>query len=174
MLQDRASLAWELNVRMSRFLFMPGRDNLDRIWAIIERVGVCMLTSQGARGLRARPLEARPDRSSRLSAVPKSMKSRRTTKSDSFSSMKLRTHTCLSPLPPRRCAIVRSLLLSGGPPTICGGTDLMTRMLDSCGSLRGLRSYGTGRQARRWRCSSFSNRRLLARSLISARNARRR
>ena len=66
MLQDRASFAWELNVRMSRFLFMPGRDNLDRIWAIIERVGVCMLTSQGARGLRARPLEARPDRSSRL------------------------------------------------------------------------------------------------------------
>ena len=47
MLQDRASLAWELNVRMSRFLFMPGRDNLDRIWAIIERVGVCMLTSRG-------------------------------------------------------------------------------------------------------------------------------
>jgi hypothetical protein len=59
-------LAWELNVSMSRFFFMAGNDNLDRVWTIIERVGVCMLTSQGAKGLRARPLEARPDRSSRL------------------------------------------------------------------------------------------------------------
>ena len=34
---------------------------LDRIWDIIEKVGVCMLTTQFPGGLRARPLEARPD-----------------------------------------------------------------------------------------------------------------
>jgi general stress protein 26 len=53
-------------VRSHVFCFMVGNDSLDRVWTIIERVGVCMLTSQGARGLRARPLEARPDRSSRV------------------------------------------------------------------------------------------------------------
>jgi hypothetical protein len=36
--------------------------SLDRVWDIIEKVGVCMLTTQFAGGLRARPLEARPDR----------------------------------------------------------------------------------------------------------------
>ena len=45
---------------------MAENDDLDRVWTVIERVGVCMLTSQGARGLRARPLEARTDRSSGL------------------------------------------------------------------------------------------------------------
>jgi hypothetical protein len=33
-----------------------------RVWDIIERVGVCMLTTHTSTGLRARPLEARPDR----------------------------------------------------------------------------------------------------------------
>lgn len=35
---------------------------IDRVWDIIEKVGVTMLTTRFARGLRARPLEARPDR----------------------------------------------------------------------------------------------------------------
>src|SRR6267154_2714977 len=35
---------------------------IDRVWDVIEKVGVCMLTTQFAGGLRARPLEARPDR----------------------------------------------------------------------------------------------------------------
>jgi hypothetical protein len=39
----------------------PGDDST-RIWDIIEKVGVCMLTTRSARGLRARPVEARPDR----------------------------------------------------------------------------------------------------------------
>ena len=34
----------------------------ERVWNIIEKVGVAMLTTQFAGGLRARPLEARPDR----------------------------------------------------------------------------------------------------------------
>src|SRR5437763_4375241 len=41
---------------------MSNQDSIDRVWDIIEKVGVCMLTTQSAAGLRARPLEARPDR----------------------------------------------------------------------------------------------------------------
>ena len=41
---------------------MTDNHRLDRVWGVIERVGVCMLTTRGAEGLRARPLEARPDR----------------------------------------------------------------------------------------------------------------
>jgi general stress protein 26 len=35
---------------------------VERVWQIIEKVGVCMLTTKFVGGLRARPLEARPDR----------------------------------------------------------------------------------------------------------------
>jgi len=45
---------------------MIENDKLQRVWDIIERVGVCMLTTHGCQGLRARPLQARPDRSSGL------------------------------------------------------------------------------------------------------------
>jgi general stress protein 26 len=45
---------------------MSKNDNIDRVWDIIEKVGVCMLTTQFAGGLRARPLEARPDRDAGL------------------------------------------------------------------------------------------------------------
>jgi general stress protein 26 len=44
---------------------MSEKDN-DRVWDIIEKVGVCMLTTQFGGGLRARPLEARPDRDAGL------------------------------------------------------------------------------------------------------------
>jgi general stress protein 26 len=36
--------------------------NLDRVWDIVDKVGVAMMTTRFAGGLRARPLEARPDR----------------------------------------------------------------------------------------------------------------
>src|SRR3954469_1087510 len=45
---------------------MNTKDNIDRVWDIIEKVGVCMLTTQFSGGLRARPLEARPDRDAGL------------------------------------------------------------------------------------------------------------
>ena len=45
---------------------MGKNDNIDRVWDVIEKVGVCMLTTQFAGGLRARPLEARPDRDAGL------------------------------------------------------------------------------------------------------------
>jgi|SRR5947209_3420615 len=41
---------------------MNEKDSLGRVWDIIEKVGVCMLTTQFVGGLRARPLEARLDR----------------------------------------------------------------------------------------------------------------
>jgi general stress protein 26 len=41
---------------------MAEENHVNRVWNIIERVGVCMLTTRSAAGLRARPLEARPDR----------------------------------------------------------------------------------------------------------------
>jgi hypothetical protein len=63
------------NARLVDFKSRPGRhmrfdmsqkDHIDRVWDIIEKVGVCMLTTQFAGGLRARPLEARPDRDAGL------------------------------------------------------------------------------------------------------------
>jgi general stress protein 26 len=41
-------------------------ESLDRVWEIIEKVGVCMLTTRFPCGLRARPLEARSDRGAGL------------------------------------------------------------------------------------------------------------
>jgi general stress protein 26 len=45
---------------------MARTDDIHRVWDIIEKAGVCMLTTQFAGGLRARPLEARPDRDAGL------------------------------------------------------------------------------------------------------------
>jgi general stress protein 26 len=41
---------------------MSAQDRRDRVWDIVEFVGVGMLTTQFRGGLRARPLEPRPDR----------------------------------------------------------------------------------------------------------------
>jgi general stress protein 26 len=41
---------------------MAAEDKVARVWDIIEKVGVGMLTTRFAGGLRARPLEPRPDR----------------------------------------------------------------------------------------------------------------
>lgn len=45
---------------------MADQDHIARVWDIIERVGVCMFTTHFADGLRARPLEAHPDRDAGL------------------------------------------------------------------------------------------------------------
>jgi general stress protein 26 len=42
------------------------KQSTDRVWDIIEKVGVGMLTTHASRGLRARPVEARPDRAQGL------------------------------------------------------------------------------------------------------------
>jgi general stress protein 26 len=41
---------------------MTENPHLDRVWDIIKLVGVCMLTTRFAGGLRGRPLQSRPDR----------------------------------------------------------------------------------------------------------------
>jgi general stress protein 26 len=41
---------------------MAEQSHLERVWDIIELAGVCMLTTRFGGGLRARPLESRPDR----------------------------------------------------------------------------------------------------------------
>lgn len=43
---------------------MTDNSKLARVWDIVDKVGVCMLTTAFAGGLRARPLEPRPDRKS--------------------------------------------------------------------------------------------------------------
>jgi general stress protein 26 len=45
---------------------VSGQDHIERVWDIIEKVEVCMLATQFAGGLRARPTEARPDREAGL------------------------------------------------------------------------------------------------------------
>jgi general stress protein 26 len=45
---------------------MAKDDPVQRVWDIIEKVGVCMLTTQSSEGFRARPVEARPDRQAGL------------------------------------------------------------------------------------------------------------
>ena len=45
---------------------MSKQSNVDRIWDIIENAGVCMLATQRAGRLRARPMEPRLDRKRRL------------------------------------------------------------------------------------------------------------
>jgi len=51
--------------KRKRTAIMDARP-IDRVWDIIEKVGVAMLTTRFAGGLRARPLEARPDRAAGL------------------------------------------------------------------------------------------------------------
>jgi general stress protein 26 len=45
---------------------MSDDPHLDRVWQVIERVGVCMLTTLSNGGFRARPVEPRPDRAAGL------------------------------------------------------------------------------------------------------------
>ena len=41
---------------------MSEPENVDRVWDLMEKIGVCMLTTRYAEGLRARPLEVRLQR----------------------------------------------------------------------------------------------------------------
>jgi general stress protein 26 len=45
---------------------MSDDPHLDRVWQVIESVGVCMLTTHSTDGFRARPVEPRPDRAAGL------------------------------------------------------------------------------------------------------------
>ena len=41
---------------------MAEQGGIDRVWDIVEKAGVGMLTTRFSGGLRARPVEPRPDR----------------------------------------------------------------------------------------------------------------
>jgi general stress protein 26 len=41
---------------------MSDQAHIDRVWEIIEKAGICMMTTRFDGGMRARPMEARPDR----------------------------------------------------------------------------------------------------------------
>lgn len=41
---------------------MTKKTDIKRVWEVVEKVGVCMMTTRFSEGLRARPLEARADR----------------------------------------------------------------------------------------------------------------
>jgi hypothetical protein len=157
---------------------MASEDNLDRVWSIIERVGVCMLTTRGAMGLRARPLEARPDRTSGLIWFVTDLRSDKDHEiaanhiSASFSSTRMKTPIYPSPLPPKRSVIAISQRRSGRRQTICGGRDQMIRMPDSCEFHPRRLSCGMVHQVKRLRRSSFSNPRFPALVPISARIVR--
>ena len=44
-----------------------GKANpIDRVWHVVEKVGVCMFTTRFENGVRARPLEARPNAAENL------------------------------------------------------------------------------------------------------------
>jgi general stress protein 26 len=45
---------------------MSGQDSIERVWDIIEKVGIAMLTTSFPGGMRARPVEARPERDAGL------------------------------------------------------------------------------------------------------------
>jgi general stress protein 26 len=44
-------------------------EQIDRVWEIVEKVGVCMLTTQSSSQLRARPVEARVSRATGMILV---------------------------------------------------------------------------------------------------------
>jgi len=112
---------------------MAEQPHLDRVWDIIELVGVCMLTTRFTGGLRARPLESRPDLDAGVSwfvTDPHSAKEweiESDTMSGSHSSMQRPTPTSLSRRVPRCGAILPRRPKSGSPPTACGGKDPTTR-----------------------------------------------
>ena len=51
----------EPSLLIGRYPDMSHQPKLDRVWDIVEKAGVGMLTTRFAGGLRARPLEPRPD-----------------------------------------------------------------------------------------------------------------
>jgi general stress protein 26 len=54
---------------------MTEQGGVERVWDLIEKVGVCMLATQSADRLRARPVEARPERKTGLIFVVTDMRS---------------------------------------------------------------------------------------------------
>src|SRR6185437_4259979 len=41
---------------------MSRQAHIDRVWDVVDNTGICMMTTQFNGGMRARPMEARPDK----------------------------------------------------------------------------------------------------------------
>jgi general stress protein 26 len=41
---------------------MSRQAHIDRVWDVVDKAGICMMTTQFNGGMRARPMEARPDK----------------------------------------------------------------------------------------------------------------
>ena len=100
----------------------------DRVWDIIEKVGVVHADDAFARGLRARPVEARPDRDARSDLVRHRPARRQGPRDRSRARYRADLHRrrattpiSRSPAAPRCCAIPPRPRKSGRRPTICGG-----------------------------------------------------
>ena len=136
---------------------MVNEEQLDRVWGIIERVGICMLTTRFAGGLRARPLEARPDRDhGRIWFVTdlhsgKEQEIELRTMSASCSSMHAKRRTSRSRHAHRGFATPPRPRRSGNRLTMCGGA-VPTIQMSACWVSRSLPpNCGTGRRQSRRR-----------------------
>jgi general stress protein 26 len=90
---------------------MGKKDNIGRVWEILEKVSVCMLTTQFVGGLRARPLEARPDRDGGLIFFVTDIHSAKEDEIEATPdalSLSIRTTrpTCRSPVAPASCVML--------------------------------------------------------------------
>jgi general stress protein 26 len=48
--------------RVARGMAETDESHIDRVWEVIAKAGICMMVTRFVGGLRARPLEARPER----------------------------------------------------------------------------------------------------------------
>src|SRR5215510_14582280 len=115
-------------------------DNIARVWDIIDTVGVCMLTTHSAAGMRARPVEPRPDRAAGLIWFVTDLRSGKEHEIETEHDVCL-VFIDARPRPisrsrhaPRCGATTRRPRKSGRRPTIYGGAGRTIRMSACCAS----------------------------------------
>jgi general stress protein 26 len=152
---------------------------IDRVWDIVDKVGIAMLTTRFAGGLRARPLEARPDRAAGIIWFLTDVRSGKDEEVAAASDIGLvfidaadKAYLSIT----GRAEIARDTARAAA---IWKSTDRLwwpeVRRIRPCGcygSSRTRRSYGTGRRARSSRPSNSPRRGLRGASRIWARTGR--
>ena len=119
---------------------MAEQNHLDRVWDIIELVGVCMLTTRFAGGLRARPLEARPDSDAGIIWFVTDLRSAKEQEIESehdvglvFVDAKANAYLSITARAEVGATMPRRPK-SGRPPTTCGGKDRTIQTCACCAS----------------------------------------
>jgi len=116
---------------------MEQKEHIDRVWDIVERVALCMLTTRGPRGLRARPLEARPDRNAKtiwFITDVRSSKEEEIAANNEVGLVFIDKDKNIYLSITGRADKFRDPDRFGTRPTTCGGTGRATRTSASCGS----------------------------------------